>query len=99
MVSMEKLSVVNWPKLGIYKSPEIIVACKVYVNFLMINIELAESHNKLAICAAGTSSEVNTVVVTDCSKLHNFSTNLQRKEFVGKWRNAADYNLRFIFIG
>ena len=63
------------------------------------NIKLQESHDKLAICAAGTSDEVSVELVSDCSKLYNFNVNLKRKEKLGKRRNTLRHNSLLIFIG
>ena len=55
VVSVENGWVINWPAPNRYKFLENTAAYKVYADFLMINIRLSISYDKLSICDVGTS--------------------------------------------
>ena len=97
MVSVEKSWVMSWSTTTKYKKPENIAAYQVYVGFLMNELVLVEICDKLTIYAAGMAVDVVALEVTHCIKLYSFCANLKRKERVGKWTGADDYNLHFMF--
>ena len=99
MFTVEKGWNMTWTTQSKYQELAIREAYHGYIWFLTNEIQFVEIRNKLTVSVTSFLSDIVSVKILDCTKLHSFHTNQKRKGRLGKWNAGDAYDLCYIYIG